>query len=54
MFYLDLSVVRLRISVQKLVLISSRVARIYVIVSDRRVSYGLLTRLMIGPILTCA
>ena len=40
--------VRLRISAQKLVLISSKVARIYVNVSDRRV----LTRLTIGPILT--
>ena len=42
-------IVRLRIiSAQKLVLISYRVARIYVSVSDRRVSYGFLTCLTIG------
>ena len=34
-----MDIVRLRISAQKLVLISSRVARTYVSVSDRRVSY---------------
>ena len=44
----------LRITAQKLVLISCRVARTYVSVSDRRVSYGFLMRLTIGLILKCA
>ena len=44
----------LRISAQKLVLISCSVARTYVSVSDRRVSYGFLMRLTIGLILKCA
>ena len=44
--------VRLRISAQKLVLISCRVAGTYVSVSDRRVSHAFLMRLTIGLILT--
>ena len=47
-------IVRLRITAQKLVLISCRVARTYVSVSDRRVSYGFLTSRTIGLIFTCA
>ena len=49
-----LNIVRLRISAQKIVLISFRVARTYVSVSDKRVSHGFLMRLTIGLILTCA
>ena len=41
-------------SVQKLVLISSRIARTHVSVSYRRVSYRFLMLLTIGPITTCA
>ena len=41
-------IVRLRITAQKLVLISCRVARTYVSVSDRRVSRRFLMRLTIG------
>ena len=44
--------VRLRISAQKLVLISWRVAGTYVSVSDRRVSHAFLMRLTTGLILT--
>ena len=47
-------IVRLPITAQKLVLISCRVARTYVSVSDRRVSRRFLMRLTIGLILTCA
>ena len=49
-----INIVRLRISVQKLVLVSCRVPRTYVRVSDRRVSCGYLMRLSIGLTLTCA
>ena len=47
-------IVRLRITAQKLVLISCRVARTYVSISDTRVSYGFLMSLTIGLIFTCA
>ena len=43
-----------RISAQKLLLISCRVARTYVSVSDRRISHGFLMRLKISLILTSA
>ena len=46
-------IVRLRISKQKLILISCRVARTYVRVSDRQVSYRFLMILTIGLIFTC-
>ena len=52
--YQNYCIVCLRISAQKLVLISCRVARTYVSVSDRRVSHWFLMRLTIGLILTCA
>ena len=52
--YQNYCIVCLRISAQKLVLISCRVARTYVSVSDRRVSHRFLMRLTIGLILTCA
>ena len=53
---LTINMVRLRISAQKLILISGRDARTYVIVSvsDRRVSYRFLMHLTIGLILSCA
>ena len=51
---LAINIVRLRISAQYLVLKSCRVARTYVRVSDRQVSFGFLMRLTIGLILTCA
>ena len=47
-------VFRLRISTQKLVLISCRVVRTYVSFSDRGFSYGFLMHLAIGVILTSA
>ena len=50
----DCFAVYLRTSAQKLVLISCRVARTYVSVSDTRVSYGFLMSLTIGLIFTCA
>ena len=52
--YQNYCIVCLRISAQKLVLISCRVARTYVSVSDRLVSHRFLMRLTIGLILTCA
>ena len=51
---LTINMVRLRISAQKLILISGRDARTYVSVSDRRVSYRFLMHLTIGLILSCA
>ena len=52
---LTINMVRLRISAQKLILISGRDARTYVSVSDRRVSYRFLMHLtIIGLSLSCA